>query len=166
MIDFKINEYKQAAQESILNYKNAYISTGGTEDEFAAKNIEIMVNYKLKCNNETYSSFVLEMYESWTSSTAEYEYYNFDSNTGDILSLKDLLGDDYIAIANNSINTAILNAENQEMYFTIDQGGFETISDSTNFYINEHSNPLIVFDKYEIAAGALGSPTFEIHVPK
>ena len=41
-------------------------------------------------------------------------------------------------------------------------GGFTTITPETNFYINEAGNPIIVFQKYEIAAGAAGMPEFEI----
>ena len=32
----------------------------------------------------------------------------------------------------------------------------------TPFYINEKGNPVVVFEKYEIAPGALGRPEFEI----
>ena len=40
--------------------------------------------------------------------------------------------------------------------------GFEKIADDQNFYINNEGNIVICFDKYEVAAGAQGSPEFVI----
>ena len=47
-------------------------------------------------------------------------------------------------------------------FFTKAEGGFETVTADTPFYINEKGNPVVVFEKYEIAPGALGRPEFEI----
>ena len=45
---------------------------------------------------------------------------------------------------------------------TMQEAGFKTISDDTPFYINENGNPVIVFEKYEIAPGYMGYQEFEI----
>ena len=39
---------------------------------------------------------------------------------------------------------------------------FNKIKDNQNFYINNKGVLVICFDKYEVAAGAQGSPEFEI----
>ena len=52
--------------------------------------------------------------------------------------------------------------ENGEVFWTPEEGGFAGISEQTQFYINEMGNPVIVFDKYEIAPGADGQIEFEI----
>ena len=96
-------QYKEEAQKSIDEYKEAFIATGGTEEEFEAKNIEVVVDYEVKADNEKYISFVISMYENWLSSSARYIYYNLDAHTGETITLKDLLGEDYINIANLSL---------------------------------------------------------------
>ena len=40
--------------------------------------------------------------------------------------------------------------------------GFDKIAEDQNFYINDDGNIVICFDKYEVAAGAQGSPEFVI----
>ena len=39
---------------------------------------------------------------------------------------------------------------------------FHGISENQSFYINKDGNPVIIFDKYSIAAGYMGTPEFEI----
>ena len=161
-IEETIAQYKMKAEKSILDYKEAYLATGGTEEGFKEKNINIMVDYEIKADNEQYASFVLEMVESWIASSTRYEYYNLDSKTGEKITLQDILGDDYIQIVNQSIQSQIIASDYAHSYFTKDKGGFVSITQDTNFYINQAGNPVIVFDKYEIANGAMGRPEFEI----
>lgn len=164
-IEKAIDDYKKSADKDIAEYKDAYISTGGTEEEFKAKDIQVVVNHEIKSQNENYLSFVLTMYQSWNASFAQYKYCNLDSKTGKKLDLSDLLGENYIDIANNSIKNQIADQNSSStdpIYFESGKGGFETIGEDTNFYINEDGNPVIVFAKYEIAAGAYGRPEFEI----
>ena len=40
--------------------------------------------------------------------------------------------------------------------------GFEKIADDQKFYINNDGNIVICFQKYEVAAGAQGTPEFVI----
>ena len=162
IIETTIEEYKKSAEISINEYKNAFISTGGTEEQFQGKDIQVQVNHQVKTNNKQYTSFVLEMYESWLSASAQYEYYNLDSNTGESITLEDLLGAEYISIANEVIQEEIQNAGEEGGYFQGDAGGFTSITEETSFYINEDGNPIIVFEKYEITNGAMGRPEFEI----
>ncbi len=159
VIDETVESYTKQAEQHILEYKEAYIATGGTEEEFIAKDIHVNVSYNVKTNNEEHLSFVLEMYEDWLASSAVYQYYNFDMETGKELSLEDLLGPDYIQIANNIIQSEI--DKTPEIYFQ-EFSVFTTISEESNFYINENGNPVIVFEVYEIAPGSTGRPEFEI----
>ena len=46
--------------------------------------------------------------------------------------------------------------------FAPEEGGFETIEAEPDFYVNEKGNPVIVFEKYAIAPGAMGEVEFEI----
>ena len=56
-------------------------------------------------------------------------------------------------------------AGSETRYYNIDLKDYKMvtgITDKTAFYMNENGNPVIVFDKYEIAPGAYGKLEFEI----
>ena len=56
-----------------------------------------------------------------------------------------------------------MNEEEGGMFFLAEDGeidGFDKISENQKFYINNDGKIVICFDKYEIAAGAQGSPEF------
>lgn len=75
---------------------------------------------------------------------------------------------DYVSVISEYITSEMkrLNAEENGMFFIDgeenDFDGFKEIKPDQNFYINENGNIVICFDKYEVAAGAQGSPEFEI----
>ena len=163
-----VDEYTKEAEKHIAEYKEAFIATGGTEEEFKQKNIKVDVSYDIKSENENYLSFVLNANENWVNAYNVSYFYNINLNTGAHITLKDILGDNYIEIANKSIKEQIekqiLEDENASYfgYNVKSINGFETITDSTKFYINDKGNPVIVFDKYEIAPGSMGQVEFEI----
>ena len=79
--------------------------------------------------------------------------------------VQDLLGDDYIAIANAQIKAQMeerMAADQNVSYFDADMGGFTTITAETPFYINQVGHPVITFEQYEIAPGFMGQQEFEI----
>ncbi len=164
-IDKAVAEYVEGAETRIEEYKQAFLETGGTEEEFAEKNIKVNVDYEVKCQNENYLSFVLTGNESWSGAYAVYYYYNLDMKNGQPITLKDMLGENYVEIANSQILAEMekRTAENQDYtYFDEEMGGFTTVTEDTNFYINEEGNPVVVFDKYEVAPGFMGRQEFEI----
>lgn len=157
-------QYADEAVQRAEEYKKAFMGTGGTEEEWKAHNLEIHVGYEINAQTEKYLSFVITGTESWNSANHVRKYYNLDLNTQKIVSLKDLLGEDYIGKANESIKNQ-MKTKSQEMgitFWTPEEGGFTSISDESGFYINQAGNPVIVFEKYEIAPGAAGAVEFEI----
>ena len=125
-------DYEARADWEVAQYKDAFLATGGTEKEFADKDIQVYVDYDVKSETKDQVSFVLKAYNNMVSADYIYESFNVD--------LKD----------------------NSGLYFDEEMGGFTTITPETKFYIDEAGNPVIVFQKYEIAAGAAGMPEFEI----
>lgn len=159
------SRYADESLERAQDYKQAFLDTGGTEAEWAEHKIEIKVWYEIKAQSDDYLSFVVRGTESWTSAYSQEKYYNIDLKSGKLLSLGDVLGEDYINKANDSINSQI-EEKSKEIgipFFTPEEGGFESISDDTKFYMKDNGNPVIVFDKYEIAPGAAGAVEFEIN---
>lgn len=158
------NTYVEEAKEIVADYKKAFLETGGTEEEWEEHDIEIHVDYEIKSQTDTYVSLIFATIQNWAGAYNEVHYYNLDLMTGNKITLKDLLGENYIALANASILAQMQERteEGAVEYFGKEMDGFTTITDETKFYINEAGNPVIVFEKYEIAPGAYGPQEFEI----
>lgn len=154
-------QYADEAVERAKEYRQAFLDTGGTEEEWAAHDIQIKVWYEVKAHTDRYLSVAVMGSENWTSAYSETRYFNFDLEKGRQVTLEDLLGEDYAAIADASILSQIpeKEAESGLDYWEED---FTGVTEDTRFYINEDGNPVIVFGEYEIAPGAAGQPEFEI----
>ncbi len=157
---------EQYARDALLRaeeYRTAFLETGGTPDEWAEHNIKITVGYEIRQQSNDYLSFVVRGTENWTNAYSESKYYNLDLNTGRPVTLQDLLGSDYVELADKSIWEQIARRQNAgEVFFTAEEGGFTGISEYVRFYINRDNRPVIVFEEYEIAPGSSGEVEFEI----
>lgn len=154
------------AEDAVLRaneYRDSFLKTEGTPEEWAEHNIKITVNYEIKQNNDDYLSFVVRGTDNWANACHESKYYNLDLNTGKLVTLEDILGSNYEEIVNASIREQISEREEAgEPFFTAEEGGFAGITEDTKFYINENNHPVIVFEKYEIAPGSSGEIEFEL----
>lgn len=166
-----IDEYVAGAQKSIEEYKQAFIQTGGTEEEWKQKEIGIKVDYDVKYQAKDQISLVLTADENWCAAYGKKYFYNLDLKDNTQISLEDILGEDYINVANESIKSQMKNRvqDNKDYIYwgiagdsTLDIDGFTSVDENTNFYINEKGNPVICFDKYEVAPGFMGAQEFEI----
>lgn len=157
-------QYVDKAVQRAEEYRTAFLETGGTQEEWEAHNIEITVSYDIKSQTENYLSFVVRGNENWSSAGNEEAYYNLDLNNIKLVTLEDLLGDNYRSIADESIRSQMKEREDRDgaVFFSQEDGGFSGITPEQRFYINEAENPVIVFEKYEIAPGSAGIQEFEI----
>lgn len=160
-IYFLCQEYAEEAQERAEEYKKAFLETGGTQEEWEAHNIEIKVWYEVKSRTENYLSVAIMGTESWSSAYSETKYYNFDRRTGGYARLSDFLGEDYAETAEKEILRQIGERE-KETGIDFWEEDLPAITDKTAFYVNAAENPVILFEKYEIAPGAAGAQSFEI----
>lgn len=159
----RCNQYADDAFSRAREYRTAFLETGGTLEEWAAHHIKITVDYEIKQLNDSYLSFVVRGTENWNNAHNESNYYNLDLNTGKTVTLQDLLGNNYVELANESIWEQISERQKAgDVFFTAEEGGFTGIPDDAEFYINENNHPVIVFEKYEIAPGSAGEIEFEI----
>lgn len=156
--------YADEALKRAEEYRQAFLDTGGTQEEWAAHNIEIRVSYEVKAQTEDYLSLAVMGNENWTSAYSETKYYNIDLKDGKLVTLKDILGENYVALVNERIPVLMKEREMESgiKFWMPEEGGFTGIDENTGFYINEAGNPMIVFEKYEIAPGAAGQIEFEI----
>lgn len=156
-------QYADEAVKRAEEYRKAFLDTGGTEEEWEAHKIQINVGYEIKSQTDQYLSFIVRGTENWSTAYSESRYYNIDVNTGKMASLADFLGEDYIAAVNESIRRQIgERREAGEAFWIEEEGGFSGITEDAKFYVNEAGNPVIVFEKYEIAPGSSGEIEFEI----
>ena len=162
-----VDDYKAQAEQQIAEYKEAFIATGGTEEEFAQKDIKVDVQYDVKYQSDTRLSLELTANENWCNAYNVQYFYNIDLKDDKALTLEDILGEDYVSIANASIREQMQQrmAEDENLvYWDGSDGieGFTTVDENTKFYLNEKGNPVVVFAAYEIGPGATGAQEFEI----
>lgn len=159
-MDKLIEEAKTRARD----YQKAVLETGGTLDNYVPMKLEI--DYKITYQDEELVSFVITKTESLAAAYTEQYFYNLDLKNGKVLTLKDVLGEDYKEIVNKEVKKQIAEREKENpdnIYFSEEEGGFSSIRDEyQDFYIDENKKVTVVFQKYEIAAGYMGIQSFEI----
>ena len=115
-------------------------------------------------------SLGLSTFEGWVAAQELRYYYNIDVAQNRELTLKDLLGEDYVNIANESIKRQMnerVAADENLVYWGVTEtessiDGFVTVDENTDFYINEKGNPVVCFAEYEVGPGFMGIQEFEI----
>jgi hypothetical protein len=159
-----VNARAEDAKKDIADYKQAFFDTGGTQAEWDEHDLEVYADYSVKCENDNILSFVVTTSETQSVGFENQYFYNLDMSSGKELTLSDMLGSDYVNVCNKQIAAQIAERgkDPNNSYFPADQGGFTTIADDQNFYINDKGNVVIVFDKYTIAPGSMGVQEFEI----
>ncbi len=165
-----VNDYLSDAESRLATDKEAFIATGGTEEEWAERDLNIFVDYEVKHEQGNLLSLVLVANESWYGAYDLKYYYNINLEENKTLTLEDVLGEDYKAIANDSIihqmkeqmtqNTAYVywGVTDTESGIT----GFTTVDENTKFYLNGEGKPVVCFAKYEVAPGFMGDQEFII----
>ena len=153
-----IDEAEQRAQET----KEAYVATGGDPNDYIP--VIIDVDYEVKCQTEHYLSFVIQKTETRASAYTEFYTYNIDLETGRELTLRDLLGPNWMETVNAQVEAQIAerSKDPDNVYWTAEEGGFQGISEDQPFYLNQEERPVVVFEKYELGPGSMGSQEFVI----
>lgn len=165
VIQEKVDAHLAKARQDWDDYREAFFATGGTEEEWADREMDVIVDYAIKSRSDTRVSFVVTFAEGWVASMQEQYYYNLDLSENRDLTLRDYLGEDWVNVCNASIQKQIdasVDEEGFTLFFTPDQGGFTTVDETTGFYVREDGTVVVCFPEYSIAAGAAGMPEFPI----
>ena len=165
-----VDDYTNEAKAEFEEYKEAFFATGGTEEEWAGRQMDIIVDYDVKYQKSPILSLELTTAKGWVAASEERHYYNLNVLEGKELKLEDLLGDDYINICNAEIDRQIkeqLANDESISYFgygdnELTDAGFRTIEENTDFYINSDGQVVIVFPEYSIAPGYMGWREFAV----
>lgn len=161
----KVDQHMEKARQDWADYKDAFFATGGTEEEWGNREMDVIIDYSVTRQTDTQVSFVVTLAEGWVASYEERYYYNLDLSEDRAITLRDVLGEDWVRRCNDAISAEIaasVDAEGFTFFFTPEDGGFTTVDETTSFYLREDGTPVVVFPKYAIAAGAAGWPEFEI----
>lgn len=131
---------------------------------------EVIVSHEVIQSTEQYFTLKLMHYMGSGSGTQWNYYYTIDLTTGERLALKDLFVEDadYIGIISEEIKRQMREqmAEDENKYYWLDdeieEWNFKSITDDTQFYINENNNIIISFNEGDVAPMYMGVVTFEI----
>ncbi len=165
VIQEQVDLLMERAKQDWADYRDAFFATGGTEEEWGGREMDVIVDYEIMRQTDTQVSFVVTLGEGWVSSMEERFYYNLDFAEGRDLTLRDLLGENWVELCNQSIRAQIdasVDDEGFTYFFPAKEGGFTTVDENTTFYIREDGVPVVTFARYSIAAGAAGFPEFPI----
>lgn len=159
VIQERVDAHLARAKQDWEEYRTAFFATGGTEEEWGYREMDVVVDYEIKSQTDTQVSFVVTLAEGWVASVEEQYYYNLDLAEDRTITLRELLGEDWVRICNDAIQEHIAASADEDgftYFFTPDQGGFTTVDEDTTFYIRGDGVPVVTFPKYAIAAGAAG----------
>ena len=163
------DELKENANAIIFAYEQ---DVKQLKEEFGDETVHMGVesNYIIKTDNENILALDVYLLNIAGSSSTKHTFYNLNKKTGELLSLKGLFKDgaDYVTVLSDYIKNEMIrrNKEEQGMFWVDGETetfeGFKQIKVDQNFYINDGGSIVICFDKYDVAAGAQGSPEFVI----
>lgn len=164
-IQERVDQHLAECQQVFDDYKEAFLATGGTEEEWAERQMDVIVDYEIKSQTDTTVSFVVDLFQGSFNAYNQQYFYNLDLENDRDITLEDLLGEDWVNICNTAIQAQIdasVDEDGFTYFFPADQGGFSTVDETTSFYIRDDGVPVVVFPRYSIAAGAAGAVEFPI----
>lgn len=157
--------------KDVAELTNALVSQFYKDLEITGNNSygSIHVDYKIITNTDRWFTLKLSVSETSASSNSYYKFYHIDKLNGKIATLSDL----YSTENASEVITAEIKRQMREI-MEADEGASYWIDDSQigedfasvdgehNFYWNENGELVIVFDKYEVGPGSMGTPEFVI----
>ena len=158
-IQERVDAHLAKAQQDWEDYKEAFFATGGTQEQWGDRQMDVIVDYEIKSQSDTTVSFVVTLAEGWITATQEQYCYNLNLEDGRDITLADVLGEDWVNICNQSIEAYIdasVDENGFSYFFPAEEGGFTTVDENTSFYLDQDGTPVVVFPEYSIAAGAAG----------
>lgn len=166
-----VDDFTAQKELEIQEYKEAFFATGGTQEEWAERTIDIDVNYEVKHQSDTKLSLLVDAWISWFNFQEERHFYNIDLTTGKELTLVDLLGEDAYEYAGECVlaqmHEMIEADPDAYIFWGVNDNGdmgleFPGVTEATPFYINEEGNVVISYNKYDAGPGYMGIQEFEI----
>ena len=127
--------------------------------------------YVVKTDNDNILSIGRYVVNTVGTSSTTFEYDTIDKKNKILITLPSLFKDNkYIEIISENIKEQMreqMKSDSKKVYWIADESGnnmniFKEISENQNFYINDQSQLVISFNKYEVAPGYMGIVEFII----
>ena len=129
----------------------------------------IYVDYETVTNTESWFTLKMRVHEAAGSSNTYYKYYHIDKKSGKIIKLSDLSEDEgFFETLEKEIRQQMrsqMDNDSSKIYWLDDSiigKDYVAVTPEHNFFWNENGDLVIVFDKYEVAPGAMGTPEFTV----
>lgn len=129
----------------------------------------IYVDYETVTNTESWFTLKMRVHEAAGSSNTYYKYYHIDKKSGKIIKLSDLSEDEgFLETLEKEIRQQMqsqMDNDSSKIYWLDDSvigKDYVAVTPEHNFFWNENGDLVIVFDKYEVAPGAMGTPEFTV----
>ncbi len=129
----------------------------------------LQIDYDVMTDTDEWFTLRLSLYEGAGSGMQYYKFYTLNKRTGDLCTLADLFTDNtYIKRVSEEIRRQMQMQMEEDPTCTywvdneIEDWNFEAIAPDQHFYFNDAGNLVLVFDKYTVAPGYMGTPEFEI----
>lgn len=157
--------------KDITELTNALVSQFYKDLEITGNNSygSIHMDYEIITNTEKWFTLKISVSETAASSNNYYEFYHIDKQNGKIVNLGDLYrredaGEIITAEIKRQMVEIMAADENKSYWIEESDIGedFASVGYEHNFYWNENGDLVIVFDKYEVAPGSMGTPEFVI----
>lgn len=138
------------------------------ENPGADPHLGVYSDYVIKTDTKNYLAFDVYVGNSVGSSSSDHDFYTIDKRTRKLVTLKGLFkkNSNYVQVLSKYIKSEMerMNKKEGGMFWIkpTDSDAFKKIDKDQNFYIDSKDRLVICFDKYEVAAGAQGSPEFII----
>lgn len=151
--------------------KVTFLESGGTEEEWNQRYIDVNVDYAVKHQSERILSLLIDGWISWFNFEEFRNFYNIDLVTGKALTLVDFFGEDAYEYTEKCVLEQMhqrIAADPENVVFwgineAEDMGNkFIGVDETTPFYINEKGNVVISYNEYDVAPGYMGIVEFEI----
>nr|WP_106779568.1 DUF3298 domain-containing protein [Lysinibacillus timonensis] len=143
-------------------------------EELGGGHMGVASGYEIKTNTDQILAIGRYVENTVGSSSTTYQFDTIDKQNELLITLPSLFKSDaYIDIISEEIKRQMISQMNQDfnVIYWVDHPNqeedmlsdlFEKIKPEQNFYINDNSKLVIVFDKYEIAPGYMGVIEFTI----
>ena len=117
-IQERVDALTAQAQQDWESYREAFFETGGTQEQWGDREMNVIVDYAIKFQSDTAVSFTVDFGEGWVSASQERYCYNLDLSEDRDITLQDVLGENWVELCNTAAQNYI--AENtDENRFTL-----------------------------------------------
>lgn len=161
-----------AVNKSIEDYANRLIAE--YEANLAADqgegHYQLYSEYDVVFENEKYLSLRIRSTVSMASGAEYVKIFTVDKETGDVVTLSQLLNhsqQSLTAISENimqQMTQQMANDESKQYFYQSEypESDFKGLTGDENYYFNQDGNLVIAFDEYQVAPGSMGAVEFVI----